>query len=142
MTIHGVFFGYPSRPEVRRETLALAAQGLGQLPQLDVRTWEQLRTTGRVVIDTIYRAIDEADVTAFDISSLNPNVLFELGYAVGREKTIWLTFDDTDQAARDSWKQFRTLTPMHTRSTPTPPTSRSRTSRTFPTNEAVACSPS
>ncbi len=40
---------------------------------------------GGTVLGTILRRIDEADVLIFDISGNNPNVLFELGYAVARK---------------------------------------------------------
>ncbi len=107
-----VFFGYPSRPEVRRETLAVAATYIGSLPQLEVRTWEALGVGGRILIDAILEAIDGADLTIFDITALSSNVLFELGYAIGHGKQVWATFDQSDQSAKDTWKQFRTLTTL------------------------------
>ena len=38
--------------------------------------------------DNIFHHIDESDITIIDVSHLNPNVLFEFGYAAAREKYI------------------------------------------------------
>jgi hypothetical protein len=39
------------------------------------QSWEQLAVGGRIIIDAIFHAIDKSDLAAFDISTLNENVL-------------------------------------------------------------------
>jgi len=73
-------------------------------------TWESLRIGGRLVIATICSAIDKSDLIIADITSLNPNVMFELGYAIARKKRVWLILDPT--YSTPEFKQFRTLTPV------------------------------
>ncbi|HEX6488999.1 MAG TPA: hypothetical protein VF137_09060 [Candidatus Dormibacteraeota bacterium] len=57
--------------------------------------WEELQTAGRYLIDPILSAIAGADVAAFEVTSLNLNVLFELGYAIGSNRRLWLLRDPT-----------------------------------------------
>src|SRR4051794_41134360 len=100
-----VFFGYPSKPEVSRETLERAAEALRERFGLTVRTWEDLSIAGRVLIDEITRAIDDAEVNVFDVTTLNENVLFELGYAIASDRRIWLLRDPSDAKAAERWTQ-------------------------------------
>ncbi len=46
---------------------------------------------------------------AFDVSTLNENVLFELGYAIARAKPIWLLLDKTDANVQLRWREFQLL---------------------------------
>lgn len=98
-----VFFGYPSKPEFSRETLERAADSLRDRFGLDVKTWEDLSIGGRVLIEEITRAIDEAEVSVFDITLLSENVLFELGYAIAADRRIWLLRDTSDERAAERW---------------------------------------
>ena len=61
------------------------------------------------IISSVLSSIDGSDVSIFDISTLNPNVLYELGYAIGRAKRIWLLIDKTDAEATTRWARFRLL---------------------------------
>jgi hypothetical protein len=100
-----IFFGYPSRPETSRETLERAASALRERFGLDVGSWEDLSIGGRVLIEEIAQAIDAAEVSVFDVTTLNENVLFELGYAIGADKRIWLLRDTSDERAAERWEQ-------------------------------------
>lgn len=102
------FFGYSSVPELARESLERAAQLIGQLG-VDVRTWEDLAIGGRLVISAVLTAIDDSDVSIFDVSTISPNVLYELGYAIGRARRIWLLIDSSDREAVPQWERFRLL---------------------------------
>ena len=109
MTNPRVFFGYASRPKLASETLRAASAAITKTGLSDSQTWEQLTVSGRLIIDQIFEAIDHSDVAAFDVSSLNENVMFELGYAIARGKRIWILIDKTDREALNRWRQFRLL---------------------------------
>lgn len=109
MDVDKVFFGYGHQPEIARDTLNRAASRVADLSMVETLTWEDLTIGGRVVVKKILDAIDEAKVAAFDITTLNPNVLFELGYAIARGRNIWLLHEGSDTQARDRWKQFKLL---------------------------------
>jgi hypothetical protein len=102
------FLGYSSTPELARESLQRAAQLITQLG-VTAQTWEDQAIGGRLVISTVLTAIDDSDVSIFDVSTLNPNVLYELGYAIGRARRVWLLIDSSDQEAIARWERFRLL---------------------------------
>lgn len=108
-----VFFGYPSTPASMGETMRHVARELGnQLPGTRGITWEELQPAGRVVIRKILDAIDSSDMCVFDITDPNPNVLFEVGYAIGRAKPLWLLRDGTVESADDMWRKLAILRPI------------------------------
>jgi len=104
-----VFFAYPSRPEMMREVLVNSATKIERLG-VDVQTWEDLTVSGSLVIDEVLDSIDAASVSVFEITELNQNVMFELGYAIGSGRRIWLLRDESNERARRRWNQFRVLT--------------------------------
>lgn len=105
-----VFFGWPSNPPLRAETVANGAQQLDHIKAISAVPWTSLQISGQFVIDTILAAIDEAQVSAFDVTDLNQNVMFELGYSIGKKKNIWLLRDDSEKAAKRRWTRIKILT--------------------------------
>jgi hypothetical protein len=104
------FFAYPGSPALLSETMRTAASKVGQRANVDAITWEALRVDGRVMIAEILSAIDSSAVVAGEIGSLNPNVLFEVGYALASEKQLLLLLDGTDTVARRNWQDLGVLT--------------------------------
>lgn len=64
----------------------------------------------KTIINEICLAIDSAQIFCADLTTLNPNVMFELGYAIGRNKRIWLIFDTSFTQQRADFDQLRLLT--------------------------------
>lgn len=104
------FFAYPSFPPSLSETIRVAAERIEKLSLAEVRLWEDLKVGGKIIIDTITEAILASDVSCFESSGLNKNVMFELGFAIGADRKVWLMFDETDAIAKRNWDQLRTLT--------------------------------
>lgn len=107
-----VFFGYPANPQPGAEAMRNTAERLNQVPSIEARTWESLEVAGRVVIRSVLDTIDAADMTIFDVTRPNENVLFEIGYAIARAKPIWLTLDTTIASAQSSWRELAILKPI------------------------------
>lgn len=105
-----IFFGYASRPASRRAILGSAAAQIGRMAGLNTRTWEQFEGASGFIIDEVLNEIDAADVVVFDATDLNENVMFELGYAIGSRRPVWLVRDPSFSDADHKWKQMRTLT--------------------------------
>src|SRR5580700_1844758 len=84
------FFAYPSNVAVaeviRNGTSKINDTGLVQL-----KTWESCKVGGKIVIGEICKEIDRANLFCADMTGLNHNVMFELGFAIARNKRIWLT---------------------------------------------------
>ena len=105
-----VFFGYPRSPVAQREAVVEAAKRLHNAGALIRLLWEDLGVSGRLLIDVILGAINDADLAAFDVTTLNHNVMFELGYAIGIDRKIWLFRDETDIEATRKWDRVKILT--------------------------------
>jgi hypothetical protein len=104
-----VFIGYDSHPEVTRETLFNATRSIAKGDDVHAVSWEELKTAGRVLIGRIKSQIDQSAACMFDVSTMNENVLFELGYSIARAKPVNLLLDRTDSEAKQRWKEFQLL---------------------------------
>jgi Cdc6-like AAA superfamily ATPase len=76
----------------------------------DLITWQGLQIGGRLLLSTICDAINQRQFFIADASALNPNVLFELGFAIARRKRIWLLLDGTQVRPRSEFERFQLLT--------------------------------
>lgn len=64
------------------------------------------------MIDEICNAIDLSTFVVADLTSLNHNVLFELGYALMKQKHIWPTVDLSFHQYKSDFEQFRIFTTL------------------------------
>lgn len=107
------FFAYPSRPEALAETVRNAIQEIrSRTSQFQITLWEDARVGGRLIIQEICRLIDGSEVFLADLTGTNANVMFELGYAVGRRKRIWVVLDTSWKNSKRDYEQLRLLTGM------------------------------
>ena len=105
-----LFFAYSAEPPLLRETLAAAAARAESIPQVHTSTsWEELRVDGRLIINEVEAKIRDSTICFFDVTTLNNNVLFELGYAIGSEKRVILLLDTEDRDAKKRWADFGLL---------------------------------
>jgi nucleoside 2-deoxyribosyltransferase len=58
---------------------------------LNVTTWEENDIAGRPLIDPILEQIDSSDALLCDVTRLNFNVTFEIGFAIARNKRLIIT---------------------------------------------------
>lgn len=109
-TIPKAFFAYPSSGQTLREAIQKAVQILNINGQVNIKTWEDCETNGSFIIDTICKEIDKADLFFADLTGFNANVMFELGYAIARDKRIWLIFDNSYTESKKMFNQLKVLT--------------------------------
>lgn len=83
-----IFIGYPSQPPLIGATITTATKVANEASSLAVTTWKRDDLGGTTVITPIIEEIRGADIVVGDITSLNFNVTYELGYAVGLGKRI------------------------------------------------------
>jgi hypothetical protein len=91
-----VFVAYPSTPQQVGQTIEAAVAmtaGLGSSTSFE--TWRQLDIPGRFIADAILDKINDAEFVVADITRLNFNVCFEVGYAIGKGKRVWLILNTT-----------------------------------------------
>lgn len=103
------FFAYPSRPAIA-EAIRNGVAKINQLGLIDLRTWESLSVGGKSVIGEICKHIDSAKVFCADLTGLNPNVMFELGYAIARNKRIWIAIDRSYNETAEGFNKLKILT--------------------------------
>jgi len=104
------FFAYASSPPSIPETIKAAIQGIDRSQAATVVSWESLEVGGKFVIGEICAAIDKAQFFCADITTINANVMFELGYAIAQNKRIWLVRDDSYTDSRKEFEQLKVLT--------------------------------
>jgi hypothetical protein len=104
------FVAFASGSPALAETLETAAQDITRSGVADLITWQSLQIGGRLLLSTICDAITQRQLFVADVSALNPNVLFELGFAIAQQKRIWLLLDSTQMRPRSEFARFQLLT--------------------------------
>lgn len=105
-----LFFGYASLPELTRSTIRGASIQCGALPTVDSSTsWEDLLVDGHLIIEEVEASIETSTLSLFEVSTLNHNVLFEAGIAIGGGKPAMLLLDEQDKAAAHNWETLSFL---------------------------------
>ena len=105
-----VFYAYPSSPPALGETINNALTLLKGTPELkrdNVRftPWPDLKIGGKQLVATILSNIDRSDVFACDLTYINSNVSFELGYAIGRFKRVWISLNTGIEGAVQRYRR-------------------------------------
>ena len=95
-----VFYAYPYEPRNIEETITAAIEklrtdGVIRDNRLRFRMWSDSSESGKRLISTILEQIDRNHVFACDLTYPNPNVSFELGYAIARFKRIFASLNPT-----------------------------------------------
>lgn len=104
------FVAYPSSPADRAESIETAVQNIQAGGVVDILGWRGLAVTGRAMIDVICEEIRSREIFIADVTGLNPNVLFELGYAIAHKRRVWLLLNPKIERARRQWDNFQLLT--------------------------------
>ncbi len=84
------FFAYPSKPAVVGQLIEGAVKSL-PIGGLEVQTWVSNDICGLPLTDPIFDNILKSDVVVADITRLNFNVTFEVGFAIANGKKLLLT---------------------------------------------------
>jgi hypothetical protein len=106
----GCFFAYPSVPADRAESIEAALREIALGAVVEAYGWKELNVEGRLVITAICDAIKKCTLFVADVTGLNPNVLFELGYALAHKKRLWLLLNQNIEQARLDFDRFELLT--------------------------------
>lgn len=104
------FFAYPSHPLSITETMKEAIKSINRSSEIKMKSWEECRVGGKIVIEALCQAIDNSNIFLADVTGINQNVMFELGYAIGRKKRIWIVLDATLSESKREYEQVQLLT--------------------------------
>ncbi|MBK5275337.1 MAG: hypothetical protein JJE30_09840 [Desulfuromonadales bacterium] len=97
------FFAYSSQPSSCSDAIESAITEINKSGLVNLMSWQLLNVNGVMIINEILKQIDDSDFFCADLTGINDNVLFELGYAIGKNKPIWLLLDTshTDSVRRN-----------------------------------------
>ncbi|PSB25989.1 P-loop ATPase, Sll1717 family [Stenomitos frigidus] len=104
------FFAYSSQPKSSGESIEEAIKLINSSQVASLKSWRSQTINGKLIIDEVTRAIDEADYFCVDLTGFSDNVIFELGYAMAKDKAIFLIFDNTHIESVRRYKEFSALT--------------------------------
>ncbi len=89
MKLQNGFIAYSANPPGIGETIERAVSTCLQRASAPrVKSWRFLETFGHFISDQVLAEIETQDVLIADITHLNFNVLYEIGFAIGKRKPI------------------------------------------------------
>lgn len=106
-----LFVAYPSEPQQLGAAIESAAER-GNIAGWSLTPWAELSVAGRLIANEVLDKIADADAVAADVSLLNFNVTFEIGYAIAISKPILLLRNPAvseDEAGRRAVGIFDTI---------------------------------
>lgn len=104
------FWAYSNHPNRVKEDIEDAVKQINENDVISIRTWEMMSIQGNFIIDEILKEIDSCDVFLCELSNLNNNVLFELGYAIAHKKKMRIFINQSLQNVKEEFKDFNLLT--------------------------------
>jgi len=104
------FVAYPSNPPAIAESIEEAIEKIKAGQVVDIVSWKSINVGGRFIITSICEAIEENDLFICDLTTLNHNVLFELGYAIAHNKRIWILLNTSIEYSKNTYEKFKLLT--------------------------------
>jgi hypothetical protein len=103
-------FLYPSDPETIASTIERAVWILKDRDKKSSwLTWRDFRPTGQIIFCTICRRLRFSENVLLDVTTLNFNLMFEIGVALGLGLPIGLLRDTTYQADKRDFKDLGIL---------------------------------
>lgn len=103
------FFAYASQPASVSDHVTAAVERINGRGECFLRPWEQCNMTGHVIISEICKEIDSSEFFCVDLTGLNLNVVFELGFAITTNKRLWPILDSTLPSTKKMLEQLNIL---------------------------------
>ncbi|HHX24415.1 MAG TPA: hypothetical protein GX723_10515 [Thermoanaerobacterales bacterium] len=99
------FFVFPSEPADRKKIIEKAIELVNSAEKefnFKLTDWTKMEKYSSRIISNILESISKSEILIADISGLNPNVLFEVGYAFGMGKKIILFSQGFSKVEREN----------------------------------------
>jgi hypothetical protein len=91
MTVRSAFFAYPSQPPELGATITAAIRAHREETGADgILAWSEDQIAGKFIASSVTDQIECRDVLAADVTRLNFNVMYEIGFALGKGKRLLL----------------------------------------------------
>jgi hypothetical protein len=86
------FFAFPSEPAIVGESIEQAITNLRDRSGITVvHSWRETDIAGRFIADQVLQKISDQTALIADVTQLNFNVAYEIGFALAKEKRVVLT---------------------------------------------------
>jgi hypothetical protein len=103
-------FLYPAKPSQIAATIEAAIRVLRErAPTQTWTSWKDLHVTGQIIFNGICKRIRFSECVIADVTSLNFNLLFEIGFALGLEQPVIPIRDTTILTDRQDFQEFGLL---------------------------------
>lgn len=91
MSLLNGFIAYPSNPSEIGQVIETASTTVQQNnADIKLHTWKAMDIVGHFISEEVINSLDNADFIIAEISFLNFNVTYEIGYAIGKSKRVLL----------------------------------------------------
>lgn len=84
------FFAYPSQPNQLSIVITDAIEQANKDGGCSFKSWEENDIAGRPLTAPIFQELETSNILVADITRLNFNVTYEIGYAIGKGKRVFL----------------------------------------------------
>lgn len=85
-----MFFAYPDNPYQIGLIIESAVNKVNSQGKITVRSWKAMNILGSFIAQSIYDNIEDTSTFIADITVLNFNVTYEIAYAIGQKRKIFL----------------------------------------------------
>jgi hypothetical protein len=105
-----IFFAYEDGHAENKDAISRAAEAYNTHQKTyKIVKWEDLKNSGNVIGSRIFNDIRQCEIFACDLTYLNVNVLFELGYAIACEKKLKIFLNPNIIGAKENYSDLRIL---------------------------------
>ncbi len=104
------FWAYSNHPHNVKNDVIDAINQINNSGLISIKPWETMDIEGNFIIDEILKEINACDVFVCELSNLNNNVLYELGYAIAKKKKIRIFINQNLKSVKEEFKSFSLLT--------------------------------
>ncbi|MGG0667432.1 hypothetical protein ABE073_02780 [Lederbergia citrisecunda] len=104
MRVKKAFYAYASQEKDVLQDIRSTIEAINQTNTVNITSWENLNIHGQFIYGKILEAIDKCDLFMCDLTTLNYNVLYELGYAIAKEKKIWISLNNVQRESEVNYR--------------------------------------
>ncbi|CAH0994409.1 hypothetical protein EMA8858_00518 [Emticicia aquatica] len=106
------FFAYSSYPSSCGQAIEIAISEINKSEDYYIKSWTSMSVNGRLISLEILKEIEDADFFCADITGINDNVLFEMGYALAKNKPMFIVFDTSMIESYRRYNELNLLTDL------------------------------
>jgi len=108
MSIKSIFFAYEKGHQENLDAIIKASKEINK-KKYKIFRWEELSVSGKIVSTDVFNKIKSCDKFACDLTYLNHNVLFELGFAIAQKKKLKIFLNPNIIDAKKNYSNLKIL---------------------------------